>query len=113
MVIKLINFVSLWINAYLSKSVTSTKCSPMVLISCHNLDAKHYCLSPLDAYFKMHHEPEPSNSCKEKPTQPDTYKEMQTFLPHGKTKDNLVPMLDLWGDDSRGCKGLSFRNRNE
>jgi hypothetical protein len=53
-IIELMHFCVMWMNAFLVKLGISKKWSPRELISRHKLDAKLHCKTPFGAYCEMH-----------------------------------------------------------
>ena len=62
MMIELIYFSVMWINAFPVRSGISSKYSPRELVTRHRLDAKTHCKTPFGTYCEVHDEPKPSNS---------------------------------------------------
>ena len=58
MVIELMHFCIMWLNAFLVKSGISEKYSPWEFVSRHKLDVKLHCKMPFGAYCKVHIDPE-------------------------------------------------------
>jgi hypothetical protein len=62
MVIELLHFCVMWLNAFPVKSGISEKFSPRELVSRHKLDAKLHCKSPFGAYCEVHTDPDITNT---------------------------------------------------
>ena len=62
MVIELIYFSVLWINAFPLRSGISNSYSPRELVTRQRLNAKLHCKTPFGTYCEVHDEPQPSNS---------------------------------------------------
>ena len=62
MLIELLHFTVLWLNAFPIRSGISSTYSPRELVVRHKLNAKTHCKTPFGAYCETHDEPTPSNS---------------------------------------------------
>jgi len=62
MVIELLHFCVMWLNAFPVKSGISEKFSPRELVSRHKLDAKLHCKSPFGSYCEVHTDPDITNT---------------------------------------------------
>ena len=62
LVIHLLQFVTMWLNAFPWKSGVSTCLSPRALVNRHKLNAKKHCWTLFGVYCKVHNEPEVTNT---------------------------------------------------
>ena len=62
MIIELLHFSVLWLNAFPVKSGISTIYSPRELVARQRLSAKRHCRTPFGTYCEVHDEPTPSNT---------------------------------------------------
>ena len=131
MIIELMHFYVMWMNAFLVKSGVSKKWSLRELISRCKLDAKLHCETPLGAYCEVHMDLDITNTMEPRtewgiclgPTRnmQGSYKFMP--LSTGKKivrrKSTEMPMtesvmqqLDKWAKKDRIQNGLTSLNRN-
>ncbi len=131
MIIKLMHFCILWLNSFPVKSGVSEKWSPREQISCHWLDAKLHCKTPLGAYCEMHTDPDITNTMESRtkwgicmgPTGKlqRSYKFMSltTGKKIARCKFTEMPMTEAvmkqikkWAMKHHAQNGLTLRNRN-
>ena len=62
LIIGLVQFITMWFNAFANIFGISRKWSPREIICRHKLDADNHCKTPFGAHCKVHDEPDPSNS---------------------------------------------------
>lgn len=62
MVVELLYFITMWLNAFPVKNGISQKWSPRELLRRHRLDATRHCRAEFGAYCEVHDEPTPSNT---------------------------------------------------
>ena len=62
MLIEMVYFCVLWLNAFPAKRGVSDAISPQEIMSGHKLDYNKHCKLPFGAYMQAHEEPTPSNS---------------------------------------------------
>jgi hypothetical protein len=68
MLIEMVNFVVMWLNAFASKSGISEEYSPRELILRRKLDFKKHCRVPFGTYCEVDDDPEPSNTMQSRTT---------------------------------------------
>ena len=131
MIIELMHFCVMWMNAFPVKSGISKKWSPRELISRHRLDAKLHCRAPFGAYCEVHTDPDITNTMEPRtkwaiclgPTgnMQGSYKFMS--LSTGKKivrrnftempiTESVIRQVDKWAKKDRAQSGLTFLNRN-
>eukprot|EP00957_Ditylum_brightwellii_P095192 7249793-Ditylum_brightwellii.AAC.2 len=66
MIIKIINFAIVWLNAFPPKAGISTTLSPRAIIVGTQLDYKKHCRAPFSAYMQTHKENTPTNNLKDR-----------------------------------------------
>ena len=131
MIIELMHFCVMWMNAFPVKSGISEKWSPRELISRHKLDAKLHCKAPFGAYCEVHMDPDITNTMEPRtkwaiclgPTgnMQGSYKFMS--LSTGKKivrckftempiTESVIRQVDKWAKKDRAQSGLTFLNRN-
>ena len=131
MIIELMHFCVMWMNAFPVKSGISEKWSPRELISRHKLDAKLHCRAPFGAYCEVHTDPDITNTMEPRtkwaiclgPTgnMQGSYKFMS--LSTGKKivrrkftempiTESVIRQVDKWAKKDRAQSGLTFLNRN-
>ena len=131
MIIELMHFCVMWMNAFPVKSGVSKKWSPRELISRHKLDAKLHCKAPFGAYCEVHTDPDITNTMEPRtkwgiclgPTgnMQGSYKFMSlstgnkivrrkfTEMP---ITESVMNQLNKWAKKDRTQNGLTFLNRN-
>ena len=62
LIIGLVQFVTMWLNAFPSNTGISRKLGPREIICRHKLDVEKHCKTPFRAYCEVNDEPDPSNS---------------------------------------------------
>ena len=62
MVVELMYFVTMWLNAFPVKNGISEKYSPREFLQRRRLDARLHCRAEFGAYCEVHDEPDPSNT---------------------------------------------------
>lgn len=69
MIVKLLHFVTMWLNSFPVKGGISQKYSPHEIITRRQWDAKLHCQAEFGSYCEVHNEPAPSNTMQQQ-TQP-------------------------------------------
>ena len=64
LIIGLVQFVTMWSNAFSSNTGISKKWSLWELVCRHELDAAKHCSTQFGSYCEAHDQPDPSNSTK-------------------------------------------------
>ena len=60
--ISMVQFVTMWINAFPSKTRISNRLTHRELVCRHKLDTSKHCKTPLGTYCKVHDKTAPTNS---------------------------------------------------
>ena len=61
-IINLVQFVVMWLNALPKQSRISRRWSPQGLVCCHQLDVNKHRKTPFGSYCEVHEELQPTNS---------------------------------------------------
>jgi hypothetical protein len=131
MIIELMHFCVMWMNAFPVKSGISKKWSSRELISRHKLDTKLHCKAPFGAYCEVHMDPDITNtmeprikwaiclgptgnmqgSCKfmSLSTGKKIVRRKFTEMP---ISESVIRQVDKWAKKDRAQNGLTFLNRN-
>eukprot|EP00957_Ditylum_brightwellii_P112211 8555125-Ditylum_brightwellii.AAC.1 len=68
MVIELMNFVTMWLNAFPPKGRILQTLSPRAIIHGTTLDVSKHCKIPFGSYCRVHEDPDSSNNMTEQTT---------------------------------------------